>query len=127
MSSIKGTLQTLSDSGIQGMIDASLGKDFGQYPQIVKIGQEVLSERATFIQRKADEDLQEWKYNNKIGHGGRSPRQAIIFLNDEVYEFEGKEIPGVVEIISEEFQKKGKWSATYWRCLSPQRAEIIIE
>lgn len=127
MSSIRDTLQNLDDSGIQRMIDASLGKDFGQYPQIVKIGQEILSERAAFIQRKVDEDLQEWKFNNKIRHGGRPPRQATISLNDEVYEFEGKEIPGVVEIISEEFQKKGKWSATYWRCLSPQRAEIIIK
>lgn len=120
-------MKSLPDDAIRKMVTHAKGKDRGDYPTIVRVGNEILSERKAFLQRKVDEDLQEWKFNNKIGHGGRPPRKALIFLNDEVCQFEGKEIPGVVEIISEEFQKKGKWSATYWRCLSPSKAEIVIE
>jgi hypothetical protein len=52
-------------------------------------------------------------FNNGIGHRGR--KHINLLCHDQIIlKFEGKSIPGVVRVLSENYTKQGKWSQSRW-------------
>lgn len=58
------------------------------------------------------------EFNDKLG--SRSLRHLNVIIasdsddNSVVFPFEGKSIPGIIQVIREDYTKNGKWSHTTW-------------
>ena len=53
-----------------------------------------------------------YTYNNGLRSGSRTPRLILGNPEKGYWKFEGKNIPGIVVILSERYEKNGKWSNT---------------
>jgi hypothetical protein len=56
----------------------------------------------------------EYEYNNKMAPGGREPH-LILIHKGIAREFTGKGIEGICVVLTEEYDKNGKWSNTTYR------------
>lgn len=55
------------------------------------------------------------RWSNKLGHRSRKSWALLVGPGDDVREFAGASIPGVVAVIGYDCTSEGKWSATIYR------------
>lgn len=57
-------------------------------------------------------------FNDRRGHRGRQHLNLIAARLPDgrqvIFEFSGQSVPGVAQIVKEDYNKNGKWSAAYW-------------
>ena len=51
-------------------------------------------------------------FNDGLLPGGRNPRLVIVDNKGNIYKFTGKTVPGVFVVLTETYEKNGKWSNT---------------
>lgn len=60
-----------------------------------------------------------WQWNDGQGSRNRQARCFVVAPSGEVHRFTGQDIPGVVKVLGSDYEKRGKWSNSTYRCISP--------
>jgi hypothetical protein len=59
-------------------------------------------------------EMEEYKYNDKMLGGGRTPHLWFVKPDGKAVRFEGRTIPGVAVVATQKYEKNGKWSGSLW-------------
>jgi hypothetical protein len=60
-----------------------------------------------------------WTWNDGLGSRSRRPRCLVVDPVGGIHKFTGVDVPGVVRVLGQDYQKNGKWSNSTYRCASP--------
>ena len=66
----------------------------------------------------------QWEWNDGLESRSRKPACVVVLPDGTAHRFTGTTIPGVAEVVSEKYQKNGKWSSTTYTVLSPEGSRI---
>lgn len=61
--------------------------------------------------------MKEFTWSNKLGHRGRRAWLFLVGPGDQLHEFTGKDIPGIVVVKGTDYFKNGKWSHFVYRLM----------
>ena len=70
--------------------------------------------------------MSEFSFNDGLRHGGRRPRLVLVDKTGTMYHFTGESIPGVCVILTEKFEKNGKWSNTTFAIVSASGVSHVV-
>jgi len=87
--------------------------------QIREFAQEPVTYRVAVIPTPKPDVAVRWTWNNGQGSRGRQARCFVIAPDGNVYRFTGQDIPGIVKVLGRDYEKRGKWSNSTYRCISP--------
>ncbi len=71
-------------------------------------------------------EIKKWSWNDGIASRSRRPACLVISSEGDIHRFSGEHIPGVAQILSDEYEQNGKWSNTTYHCVSPAGTEIYF-
>jgi len=88
--------------------------------QVREFAQEPVTYRVTVVDTpKPDAGGVKWQWNDGQGSRNRQARCFVVAPDGEVHRFTGQDIPGVVRVLGSDYEKRGKWSNSTYRCVSP--------